>query len=98
MRTTTVVWDLSAKGLPEEEAQAKISVHQARTRNAFAQMGITDPASTLVSETLNEDETQRTVVRQWPDLATAQQWIALTIDACPDECCTGSASAVVNPE
>lgn len=98
MRTTTVVWDLSAKGLPEAEAQAKISVHQIRTMNALAEMGITDPTSNLVSETLSADGNQRTVVRGWPDLATAEKWIGLTIDACPDDCCTGSVTAVVDPE
>ena len=89
MRTTTVVWAKDPTLTEEEQTIA----NEAKTQEVY------DAAEGLagflyraeIEKQVNEDNTEVTMTRAWPDLATAQAWVDLVLSK-------GAKSAQVNPE
>jgi len=82
MRTTTIVFKFTAE--PSQEVLAtKAAIFNARIKpvlvNFFTLHGISD--DNLVSETVDHETCLRTVVRTWPSLEVATEWVAASLEA-----------------
>jgi len=75
MRTTTVIFQFTPESpvVIEAKAAAFSSMTKDPLVDFFSANGIS--SDNLVSEDINQDTSQRTVVRSWPDLDTATRWL-----------------------
>lgn len=89
MITTTVVW-ASNPDLSTEEQSARIASNTQELYDAAANLA-GETYREFINQELNEDKTEMTVTRSWPDLAAAQAWVDLVL-------AKGAKSAQVNPE
>lgn len=78
---------------PTCEADSNWQVTQDKIDQAFAQFEAqySVTSDNLIAEEVNEDETQKTIIRVWPTLEIAEQWVAAMTEI-------GVTSAQVDPE
>jgi len=75
MRTTTVIFQFTPEApvVIEAKSAAFSSMTKSKLVDFCSANGIS--SDNLVSEDINQDTSQRTVVRSWPDLDTATRWL-----------------------
>ena len=104
MRTTTHVFRFEAEASPEI-LESKIQEFNKKgnpgLEEFFNTHGMAPGSNNLVSESVDQQNSTRTVVREWPDLETASAWVDLCLtiihshgDSYPGQII----DAVVNPE
>lgn len=94
MRTTTIVWSFDPT---DETRDLNRASNSFKLMNAAEQLGGSLYREPL-SSTLNEDKTRLTVKRGWPDLATAEAWVALVRSESEASLNNNLVSADVDPE